>query len=461
MKVDFQGNMGQVARYCGGTLIEGSPDAAFDTITTDSRALGNRNLFVPLRGEKFDGHSYIEELAGSGRLAGFLTMDESHGAAAARANVAAVLCDDTLAAYGRIAAAHRDSVAPLVVGVTGTNGKTTIKEMAWSVLGRKFRCLKNEKNYNNEVGVPYTLLGLRSEHRCAVIEMGMNHPGEIGRLARIARPDIAVISSVGEGHLEFLGSVENVARAKLEILAGMKNGAVVILNRDTACFDMLRDACREQEMTAVTFGLGENADWRPEEYALGKDHISFRVRGLGYRLPLYGIHNLYNALAVLALAERLGVGADDARDALSLFGGVDMRGRLIEKGYTIIDDTYNSNPLSLRYALISMAGVFPGNRKVAVLGDMKELGEEAERLHREAGAMAAELGVDELWTLGDLAAFFADGASGKGLEGRCRRFNDRAALAAGLKASLVAGDVVLVKGSRSMKMEEIVDALVR
>jgi len=201
VKVDFQGNMGQVARYCGGTLIEGSPDAAFDTITTDSRALGNSNLFIPLKGEKFDGHAYIDELAGSGRLAGFLTMDESHGAAAARAEIAAVLCDDTLAAYGRIAAAHRDGVAPLVVGVTGTNGKTTIKEMAWSVLGRKYRCLKNEKNYNNEVGVPYTLLGLRPEHRCAVIEMGMNHPGEIGRLARIARPDIAVISSVGEGHL--------------------------------------------------------------------------------------------------------------------------------------------------------------------------------------------------------------------------------------------------------------------
>lgn len=462
MKVRYESTMGAVAAACGGRLLAGDASARVETITTDSRELGSRNLFVPLAGEKFDGHDYIEPLAKSGALAGFLTARESDRAPAERHGVAAVLCGDTLAAYGALASSHRSSMKAGIIAITGTNGKTTTKELLYAVLSEKYRCLRNEKNYNNEIGLPYTLLHLRPEHELAVVELGMNHAGEIDRLSRIARPDIAVITNIGEGHLEFLGSVEGVARAKAEILSGLVPGGKIFLNRDTECFDTLCDAARSRDCRIVTFGLYENALVRAEDYSLGVDECSVTVRGETYRAQVYGIHNVYNLLPVVAIALELGLEPDSIRRALASFRNIDKRSQVVERGFVLIDDTYNSNPLSTRYALMSIAAIFTGRRKVAVLADMKELGGSSAAFHERVGGMLVDYGFDMLCAFGEDARHYVSGALAAGMKREAaHHFDDRGELAEFLKGALSKDDVVLVKGSRSMKMEEVADALVR
>ncbi len=462
MKASYKSTMGAVAAACGGRLAAGDPSVTVETITTDSRELGVNNLFVPIVGEKFDGHDYIAPLAESGLLAGFLTARESDLATAGGFKTAAVLCDDTLAAFGRIATAHRASMKAGVVGITGTNGKTTTKELLYAVLSAKYTCLKNEKNYNNEVGLPYTLLHLRPDHDIAVVELGMNHPGEIGRLSRIARPDIAVITNIGEGHLEFLETVEGVARAKAEIVEGLSPGGKIYLNQDTQSFDILCDSARAHGCEIVTFGLYANAQVFPQDYSLGAADCSVMYQDETYRAPLYGIHNLYNLLLAVALGRELGVEPGLIKNGLSSFKNIDKRSQVIEKDFILVDDTYNSNPLSTRYAIMSIASIYPAHRKVAVLADMKELGPSSAAFHERVGRMLAEYEFDLLCAFGDDAQYYARGALAAGMKSEAvRHFAGREEIVVFLKGWLATGDVVLVKGSRSMKMEEVTDALVR
>jgi UDP-N-acetylmuramoyl-tripeptide--D-alanyl-D-alanine ligase len=462
LKVPHSTDIGTIVRVSGGTLAWGEPRTPVETITTDSRDTGPGNLFIPLVGEKFDGHSFIEELASSGRLAGFLTMRDELAAVGERYGVAAVRCDDTLRAFGRIASNHRDRMNPTVVGITGTSGKTTTKELLHAMLSTAHPCLKSEKNYNNEVGLPFTLLGLRDEHEFAIVEMGMNHKGEIRRLSAIARPDLAIITNVGEGHLEFLGGVEDVAAAKREIMEGMGPGAVIVLNMDTAHFDLLEEGARGGGLHVVTFGLSAAADVYPEKYSLSEDRVALTLSGREYTAPLYGMHNLYNILAAFAAAHALGIGEDGIAGALSSFRNVGMRSQIIRHGFLVVNDTYNSNPLSARYALMSVADTFPGKRKVAVLADMKELGKESGRYHRDTGRQAAELGFDLICTFGEMAGLIGQGAREAGMNGEAvRHFDRKEDLSAFLARTLAADDVVLIKGSRAMKLEEVVDALVR
>jgi UDP-N-acetylmuramoyl-tripeptide--D-alanyl-D-alanine ligase len=454
--------MGAIASACGGKLVVGGPSTPVETITTDSRELGMANLFVPIAGERFDGHDYISALAQSGSLAGFLTSRESDLSIAERSGAAAILCEDTLAAYGALAASHRASMKAKIVGITGTNGKTTTKELLCAMLSAKYACLKNEKNYNNEIGLPFTLLHLRPVHEVAVIELGMNHAGEIDRLSRIARPDVAVITNIGEGHLEFLETVEGVARAKAEILSGLVPGGKIFLNRDTQCFDVLCEAAGARDCEVITFGLYKNAHVYAEDYALGMADCSITVRGETYRVPVFGIHNLYNLLLAVALGIEFGVESGLIESALASFKNIDKRSQVIDKGFILIDDTYNSNPLSTRYALMSMVSVFPAHRKVAVLADMKELGAASASHHERVGRMMVEYGIDELCAFGDEARLYVEGALAAGMKrGAARHFEDRKELAEYLKRTLAKGDAVLVKGSRSMNMEEVADALVR
>ncbi len=461
MRTAYSASCGQIARNCEGRLAFGDPDARIEAIATDSRDQGDLGLFVPISGEKFDGHGFIEELARSGRIAAFLSSRPDLVRVAERYNIAAILCEDTLRAYGRIAAAHRATMRALVVGVTGTNGKTTTKEILAAILAGRGECLKNEKNYNNEVGVPFTLLQLKTTHRFAVIEMGMNHPGEIERLANIARPDTSLIISVGEGHLEFLGDVEQVARAKSEIMRGMAAGSTVFLNGDTAGYEFLAGKARELGLIPVSFGL-RDADLRPESFSLGMRELRIRLGGEDFVAPLYGVHNVYNVLAAVAIACWLGLPNDEIKQALRSFRNIDMRSQIIEKKFTIINDTYNSNPLSTRAALESVHAVFPGRRSIAVLADMKELGQASAALHRDAGILVAEYGFSLLCAVGEEAKGIVQGAREAGMNGNSvKHFESRAKCAEYLERRLREGDVVLVKGSRSMKMEEVVDALVR
>jgi UDP-N-acetylmuramoyl-tripeptide--D-alanyl-D-alanine ligase len=458
--VDCETTVGRIAEAGRGRITSGDPATAIGTITTDSREIGAKSLFIPLVGEKYDGHDFIRPLSESNSIRSYLTMKQGFTDTASRCGIAEILCEDTLQALGSIAGRHRDEIDPIVIGITGTNGKTTTKELVFAMLSSRWNCLKNVKNYNNEVGVPFTLLGLRAGHEMAVIEMGMNHPGELDRLSRIAKPDLALITNVGEGHLEFLGTVENVASAKSEIMHGMRPGSTLLVNRDMDCLDIVMAGALKADLVVKSFGLSEKADIRPDSYRLYRDSVSVEFRGTEIAVPLYGIHNVYNVMAAIAVALEYGMEPAAIGKALSGFVNVDGRSQIIDRGYIVINDSYNANPLSLQYALRSTGEIFPDRRKIAVLSDMKELGDTAQRYHAECGRAVFENRFDMLLVWGEMAKYYAEGASRAGFDNdRIRQFETKDELSRYLNTVVDDNDVIVVKGSRSMKMEDVVRAL--
>lgn len=427
-------------------------------ITTDSRLLEHKSLFVPIAGNKFDGHDFIEDVCKTGKCTSFLTHKQDTIPIADHYNTSAIVCNDTLQAYAAIARWHRKKFDIPVVGVTGTNGKTTTKEMIAQVLSAEGECLKTQKNYNNEIGVPFTILHLHSNHRYAVIEMGMNHPGEISRLSQVALPTIAVITNIGEGHLEFLGSTRNVAHAKAEILEGMAAGSICIMNNDTQHTDVIKKKAREKNINVITYGL--SGDVVPTSYALFHDKTVVEYDGVEITVPAYGFHNVYAAIAAIAVAGTLGISAAKVKEVLHNFKSVAMRSDIRKGRCTIIDDCYNANPLSMEFAFKSALMVFRDERKIAVLSDMKELGSLSKDLHYEVGQKLAASGFSYLFIWGEDARYYADGAVKNGFDNsQVKVFNTKDELIAFLLQFVHNDDVVLVKGSRSMKMEEVVNAL--
>ena len=460
MIVGHTTTVGRIAEACRGRITTGEPGASIETVTTDSRELGANNLFIPLVGEKFDGHDFIRPLSENKNIRSYLTMRDGYTDIAARNSISEILCDDTLKALGSIAARHRDEIDPIVIGITGTNGKTTTKELVYAILSSRWNCLKNVKNYNNEIGVPVTLLGLRDSHEMAVIEMGMNHPGELDRLSRIAKPDVSLITNVAEGHLEFMGSIENVAGAKSEIMHGMKPGSKLLVNREMSCLDIIMEKARKVDLVVTTYGLSEKADIHPDSFRLYRDSISVVYREHEIMVPLYGIHNVYNIVAAIAVAVEYGVKPSAVKDSLAGFVNVDGRSQVIDRGYVVINDSYNSNPMSLNYALRSTGEIFSDRRKIAVLSDMRELGESAQYYHVECGRAVRENNFDMLLVWGDMAKFYAEGAVQAGFEADAvKQFDTKAELSHYLKTIVDDNDVILVKGSRSMKMEDVVRVL--
>ena len=390
----------------------------------------------------------------------FLSEKEEYKVIAEKYSVAMILCGNTLTAFGRIAAFHKDKIAPVVIGVTGSNGKTTTKELIHRVVSLKYNTLKNEKNYNNEIGVPFTLLRLKREHKAAVIEMGMNHPGEIERLAKIVRPEMAVVTGIGEGHLEFLGSVEGVAHAKAEIIDGMKEGSLLILNKDADYSSVIEKKAYAKGLRVKTYGLSSDTDFHPDSYSLFENSVQVVLKGEKIDVPVYGKHNLYNVLAALAVAEEFSIDMIDVKKTLADFVNVDGRSKIIHEGFILIDDTYNSNPLSLRFALESSAEIFTDRRKIAVFGDMKELGDQTEELHFRAGQWTADNNFSLLIATGEMAGAYRAGALDHGMnKDQALVFGNKNEIIKYLTDHLDDKSVVLVKGSRSTKMEEVVAAL--
>jgi len=459
LKEVYLKSAGEIARITGGRLTAGSENQKISVISSDSRDLGSGALFIPLVGERFDGHNFLADLISEKKIAAALTSVEGFEEAAKKQGVTLIRCDDTLAALGRIGAAHRASLNTEIIGITGTNGKTTTKELLHTVLSGSFSAFKNEKNYNNEIGVPFSLLALSRLHEKGVVEMGMNHPGEIERLSRIVKPDLSLITNVGEGHLEFLGSLEGVAAAKSEILAGMKPGALLLVNGETLCFDLVARAAEEAGMKLKTYGAGEGFDYSPESYRLSREGIELQWKGSDFSVPLYGVHNVYNIMAVIAAASEMGLTSDEIKKSLAGVNNVDGRSQIMEMGYIVVNDTYNSNPLSSRFALRSVSEIFPERRKFAVLADMKELGETAPQCHRDIGREAADLNFDFLLVWGEMGKEYLEGAAGGSDALTALHFDTKQELIASLQSELVDGDVVLVKGSRSTRMEEVVKAL--
>jgi UDP-N-acetylmuramoyl-tripeptide--D-alanyl-D-alanine ligase len=423
-------------------------DRAFSGISTDTRSIKADELFFALQGPNFDGHEHLAA-ALQGGAAGAVVSRISGD------SIGQIEVDNTRLALGRFGAAWRDSKAATVIGVTGSNGKTTLKEMIAACLATHAPTLATEGNLNNDIGMPLMLARIDDEHAYAVLEMGANHAGEIAYLVSLANPDVVVITNAGAAHLEGFGSIEGVAKAKGEILENELRPSVAVLNADDDYFDYWSTLVADVQV--LSFGFDSGADVRATNIhakAQGSDFdLSISGVAVSVSLPLPGIHNVRNACAAAAVASALGIDASAISSALQNIAPVEGRIRPLQgiNGCVLFDDSYNANPLSVTAAAEFLASL--DGESWLVLGDMKELGEDATELHREVGASARASGIDRLFALGDLCKHSVAG------------FGPGAAWYSSLDDLL--GDVVqagastnvLVKGSRSMHMERVVDAL--
>lgn len=339
-----------------------------------------------------------------------------------------------------------------VIGITGSNGKTTTKEMLAALLSTRYRLLFNPGTQNNHIGVPLTLLRLRKEHAMCILEMGTNHFGEIDRLARIAQPTMAVITNIGPSHLEFLKTLAGVRKAKLELLPYLPKGAKVIINRD----DRILFPLKKASANAITFGFNPDAQYRAEVIKQSAKGINFRLNHKQkFFLPLFGRHNIYNALASITAARCFGLSYQAMQEALAVFKPLPMRMQTVSHdGVTLFVDCYNSNPASMAYALDFLKDYATQGRRIAIFGDMLELGARAAEIHAQIGRKIVKSNIDILISVGKLAKHIVRGAHGAGMPRKTARTCRTAEEAAALLGSLVGpGDIVLVKGSRAMKME--------
>ncbi len=445
-----------VAEITGGYLMQNGASVEFQGISTDSRTLQPGELFIPLRGEHFDGHDYLTQAIKRGAAA--CLSEEMIGGLL----VPVVKVKDTLKALGDLAAAVRRQFSGPVFGITGTSGKTTCKEMLASILTALGPGLKSAGNYNNLIGVPLTLFGLRPEHQWAVIEMGMSARGEIARLAEIARPNIGLITNIGAGHLENFDGLSGVAMAKGELFIGLPADGIALINVDDEEVSILPVA---NSVRRVTFGINPNADVRADNITVHNGSVSFNlvIAGAARRviLPLPGRHNVANALAAAAAATVVGVSMQAIVAGLESFQPCPGRMELIELpgDVVILEDSYNANPLSVRAALDALHDLGTPGRRIAVLADMLELGPSAPELHQQIGAIIPER-ADWLFTYGALAKEIAQGARGAGLDA-ARIFSEanHDELIEHLLELLKPGDRVLIKGSRGMRMEKVTAAL--
>jgi UDP-N-acetylmuramoyl-tripeptide--D-alanyl-D-alanine ligase len=427
----------------------------FTGVSTDTRSLHRGDLYIALRGERFDGHAFLEAAFAAGAAAAMVDT---------RANVANIsqpllIVPDTRLALGRLSAAWRERFSIALMAITGSNGKTTVKEMLAAVLREAAGAqgvLATAGNLNNDIGMPLTLLQLAPEHRYAVIEMGMNHPGEIRYLSQLARPEAALINNAGIAHIGEVGSREAIARSKGEIYEGLRPGGIALINADDDFAPLWREMNAGRRV--VDFGIDRPAVINGQyEMSGNAPLITVRTPDTQYliRLNVPGVHNVRNALAAAAMAHAIGIRPAYVTAGLANYTGTP--GRLQRKasrsGATFIDDTYNANPDSV-VAAIDVLMLSPGQR-VLVLGDMGELGAAGEQLHAEVGTQARRAGVDQLFTLGTLSQ-----AAASNFGPRARHFQDLDALCTALDEILNAETTVLVKGSRFMRMERVVQRFV-
>lgn len=451
--------LAEVLAATGGELVAVGTRLVFPGVTTDTRALAPGELFVAIRGDRHDGHAFAAEAAARG--AGAVVVEPA--ALERRLPGGVIAVGDTLAALGDLAAWHRRRRALPVVAITGSNGKTTTKEMLAAICAAAFgaaRVLSTRGTQNNLVGLPLTLLRPGVDARVAVLELGMNGPGEIWRLAEIARPDVGVITCVAPAHLEGLGSLHAIAQAKAELYRRLAPSATAVVNADDP---LVAAAAAGHAGRAVRFGIAAaDLDVRAAAVeARGLEGVRFVLEVGGARaaveLAVPGRHNVTNALAAAAAAHALGIGLETIARGLATFRPPPMRMEIVRLpgGITVVNDAYNANPASMAAAVTTLAET-PARRRLAVLGEMRELGAEAERLHQALGAAVARAGLDGLFLLGTHAAAVRAGAEAAGMAAeRIVVAADHAELAAHLRTCCRPGDLVLLKGSRGAAMEEV------
>ncbi|MGH2425449.1 MAG: UDP-N-acetylmuramoyl-tripeptide--D-alanyl-D-alanine ligase [bacterium] len=451
-----------ILKATGGRLTKPdsrSPMPLVTGVSTDTRSIQPGDLFVPLRGPRADGHDFIPEAFRHGAVATLA----SRRVPTLPDRAVVIEVPDTLRALGRVATAHRRTLDVAVVGITGSVGKTTTTKMCAAVLSTRYRVAQTKEDWNSEIGVPLTLLSLDREHEVAVIEMGMRGLGQIAELVEMAQPSIGVVTSIGESHLELLGSIENIARAKGELIAGLPGSGTAILNEDDA---RTGDLSALAPSRVLTFGLSPEADVRGANLRMDGGGMTFfitmRERTVEAHVRTWGRHNVMNALTAAAAGTALDVDLEDVVRGLKEFSPPKMRLQPVRLGdVLLINDAYNASPASMRAAFEVLLALGTSRRRLAVLGEMRELGEASESLHRDVGATAAAA-AELLITVGAGARAIAEGALEAGVTpGHVHHTASTDQASAVLKTVMRSGDVILIKGSRALEMERIVEALQR
>ncbi len=458
----------EILKATKGILINGKQDSLINNISTDTRKIVKGALFIPLKGEIYDGHSYIKEAfkAGAG---GCLTENEINFNYDDYKYVSIIKVKNTLKALQDIAYYYREKFKIPYIAITGSVGKTTTKDMIAHLLSQKYTILKTPGNYNNEIGLPLTLLGLNQKHQMAVMELGMSGFNEIKKLVKIVKPDIAVITNIGMSHIEKLGSKQNILKAKMEIFEGLNKTGLAILNGDDDLLFTLKD---DLPFKTIFFGIhNEDVQFRARNILnKGDKGVEFKIN-IGnkeniIKIPVMGEHNIYNTLAAIIIGLEYGLEMDIITKALSSFQPSEMRLNIIEyNGIRVINDCYNASPSSMEAALKVLSSIKGDKlRKIAILGDMLEIGQWSLESHKKVGKIVMEENIDNLITVGNYAKYIALGAIENGMDkNKVCSFKDTEEVIKFLKHFLKyekgVNDLILIKASRGMKLEKITDYL--
>lgn len=447
----------EIVSAVNGELLSGFDGTVVTSVATNSKELSNGALFVPIKGEKFNGHDFIDSAFEAGAVA---TLTAEHDVVTS--DRVYIKVKDTQVALQQLAAYYRQKFNIPVVGITGSVGKTSTKEMIASVLSAKFNVHKTQGNLNGQLGLPLTIFGLEAEHEVAVVEMGISELGEMDILAQIAMPSHSVMTNIGVAHIENLHTRENIFAEKFKITKFLRDSGYLFINGDD---EILCKTQNSYDFNVISCGIKNSCAFTARNILCEDETTTFEVlhgeNCLKFTIPTIGEHHVYNALIAIAIGFSVGMSASEIQSGLLKFKNLKMRQNICRLGtVTLIDDCYNANPDSMRSALKVLAQISKKGRKIAVLADMLELGEMAESLHFEVGSFAAELGVDIVITVGKLAKFIADGAAKTNKNTQAFSFNTNKDAVEYLKTRVVPGDSILVKGSRGMHLEEICKEIV-
>ncbi|WP_379971263.1 UDP-N-acetylmuramoyl-tripeptide--D-alanyl-D-alanine ligase [Ectobacillus sp. sgz5001026] len=447
----------QVQEMVGGNgLDEKWESLQIKGVSIDSRSIQPGNLYIPIQGERFDGHSFVANAVDNGAAATFWKQDVPNPPT----GIPVIFVEDTLHALQSLSYEYRSQLSIRVIGITGSNGKTSTKDILTGILATTYKVQKTEGNLNNHIGLPLTILRLEEDTEMAVIEMGMSSFGEIEFLSKLARPNAAIITNIGESHLMDLGSREGIAKAKTEIVTGLQQNGLFVYNGDEP---LLANRVPQLEFTATiaTFGNNETNDYFPTRITTKENGTEFSMNQApetSFFIPVLGKYNVYNTLACMAVASFFGVTWKHVKEGLAHLQMTRMRMEMVHAadGLTIINDAYNASPTSMKAALTIMKDMHGYKKKIVVLGTMLELGDQEEQFHYEVGTCIDPQFVDYVFTYGELGKQIAKGAHENFDSSRVMSFTDKEELASELRKIACSHDVILLKASRGMKLEELI-----
>ncbi|EGC82834.1 UDP-N-acetylmuramoyl-tripeptide--D-alanyl-D-alanine ligase [Anaerococcus prevotii] len=450
-------NLGQIAEMLGGSLCDPNyKDVKISGVSTDSRTIQENNLYIPLVGEVFDGRLFVKECEDKGASAFLIDRDYE---IKNNISIPYIRVDDTLKALQDLARSYRKELNVKVIGITGSNGKTTTKDLLYEVLSTKYKTQKTIGNLNNEIGVPKTILSLNEDTEIAVVELGTDKFGDISLTSNIALPDIAIITNIGDSHLHNLKSKEGILKAKMEIVEGLSDDGIFIYNGDDETMKKEIDSYKVDQKI-ISFGLEDDNDFVVKEIPSTPAKVSFSHDGETYDIPLLGRHNIYNGACCLLIANILGLDTNEVKSGLVKVRPANNRSSMIElDGFDVLDDSYKSNPQSLRSGLATCKLLDGYNNKIVVLGDMLELGDKEDELHYEVGLDIDPKDIHYCLFFGDLSYHMYKGALNNFPKDRAFHFTDKDDLIDKLKSFITKSTLVFVKGSHGMHMEEIIESI--